>query len=328
MTRDLRLDSLKGFLILLVVYAHVPFSYFQINKTIFLSNISDSVYFFHMPLFLAVSALFIKNDYSWLLKRAYLVLIPYLFWFFYGHLKLLIASPIDFIEIVVIGNWQYLKSILWFLPALFSLNLLVFFFERSSKLYKIIILSSSILVFVFSSKIIEVHEHIPFGIDIAIYLFVLVYLIKKIYEHQTIIEKINIISLLLIILLTIISLFYFEPVKTHTQWHKIVDLAQFSIPVTFIGYVSFLFLNISIFVLFLKMKELRVLSYIGFYSFPIFLLHLMVLYKLPNFFSTDSMYLNILFLIITIVLSIVLPIFLSKIMMKFSDKFKYIGMVK
>jgi fucose 4-O-acetylase-like acetyltransferase len=328
MNRDLKLDSLKGILIVLVLYGHIPFTFFLIEKTILLSGISTFIYFFHMPLFLAVSVLFIKTDFYWLLKRASLILLPYLFWFFYANKRLLIENPIEFMGGAMMGNWESLHSIIWFLPALFSLNFLFFIFYKGTKLVKTILLLGSILAFTFASYIIQIHNLIPFGMDIAIYLFILVHIIKRIYENQNIIEKLNIPLLLVIIIISATLLFNYEPIKTHTQYHAIIDLAQFSVPITSIGYVSFLILNISIFSLFLKFRSSRILSLIGIYAFPIFLLHLMILYKLPKLIQVENFGLNILFLLLTFLLSIVMPIIISKLLMRVTDKFKYIGMVK
>lgn len=96
MSRDLKIDSLKGFLITLVVIGHIPFGSFNIEKVDSIKYFTQWLYFFHMPLFLAVSVLYIKDNYNWFFKRASLILIPYLFWFFYGHKKMLIENPVDF----------------------------------------------------------------------------------------------------------------------------------------------------------------------------------------------------------------------------------------
>ena len=96
MTRDSKIDSLKGFLIILVVVGHIPFGSFNIEKVDAIKYFTHWFYFFHMSLFLAVSVLFIKSEYSWLIKRASLILLPYLFWFFYGHKRMLLENPIEF----------------------------------------------------------------------------------------------------------------------------------------------------------------------------------------------------------------------------------------
>jgi len=96
MSRDLRLDTLKGLLIIFVILGHIPFSFFNIEKINILQTFTMWFYFFHMPLFLAISVLFIKDSYSWILKRALLILLPYLFWFFYGHKRMLLENPLEF----------------------------------------------------------------------------------------------------------------------------------------------------------------------------------------------------------------------------------------
>lgn len=328
MTRDLKLDSLKGFLIVLVVIGHIPFSNFNIEKISIVEYFGQWFYIFHMPLFFAVSVLFIKTDYQWLFKRASFILIPYLFWFFYGHKRMLLENPIEFIEGVLMGNWSTLNSIIWFLPALFTLNLLFFLFKKSNKKIQVLFLIISLASFIYASEIAMLHYQIPFGFDVAIYLFLLVLTIKYIYENKERFIKINMYQILGLLIISSLLLFNFEPIKTHSQWYSIIDLAQFSVATTVIGYISFFILNISIFIFFIKIKSNQILEFIGNYSFPIFLLHLIILYKLPNLIKFDSNYTNFLFLLISTVLSILLPIVISKILMKISDKFEYIGMVK
>jgi len=327
MIRDTRLDSLKGMLILLVIIGHIPYSYFNLERNYIITFLSEWLYFFHMPLFLVLSIFFIKNNYLWIIKRILLILLPYLFWFNFLHSNMLLHNPIKFIEIVFIGNWDSLKSILWFLPALLSLNILFFIFLKYKHLKKILFVLS-IGSFLFANEVAKYHTYIPFSIDVALYLFILAYFIKYIYNNQ---EKIMNIEIYIIIMITLVSsllLFYFEPIKTHTPWHHIIDLAQFSVATTFIGYISFLSLNISIFILFLKfnVNKIKVLSVIGVYSFPIFLLHTIILYKLPKLFVFNSIGVNIIFLIIVLIITVVAPILISKFLMKVSKKFKYIGM--
>jgi len=328
MKRDLNLDSLKGFLIILVVFGHFPFEFFSIERSTILINIIAFVYFFHMPLFLSISALFIKSDYNWLIKRASLILIPYFFWFLYDHRRMLLIAPKDFFTKLFMGNWASLESVFWFLPALFSLNVLFFLFYKGNKFVKIILFAISLLVFVFSNKVMLIHSVVPFGIDVALYIFILTFFIKFVYENRNRLEKINMPLSILAIILSSILLFYFEPIKMHTQWHSRIDLAQFSVPITLLGYISFIVLNVFIFFLFLKIKSNQLLSFVGTYSFPIFIMHLMILYKLPLLVKFDNIILNTFFMAITFILSIVLPIVFSKILMRVSDKFKYIGLVK
>jgi len=328
MKRDLNLDSLKGILILMVVIGHIPFGNFFVEKPGIMIDFIKWFYFFHMSLFFSISVLFIKKDFDWIIKRAAIILTPYLFWFFYGHKLLLFQNPIYFIEKLFIGNWGSLNSIIWFLPALFSLNLIFYIFYKSSNVLQCFIFGISILTFLFAKQIAFFHYYIPFGIDIAFYIFILTFLIQKIYKNQ---EKYTFIKfhwLLILITLSSCFLFYFEPIKRHTQWLEIIDLAQYSVTETFLGYISFIILNISLFILFLKLKPIKIMILLGRYSFPIFLLHLIVLYKIPTYLNGVIEKSGFTPLIISFLFSIIIPIIASKILMKISVKFKYIGMAE
>jgi fucose 4-O-acetylase-like acetyltransferase len=326
--RDTHIDALKGLLVLLMAVGHIPYDFFNIDKSNLLDLLSSFIYFFHMPLFLVISVLFIKTNYVWLGKRAMLILGPYLFWYVFAQKKLLLSDPLRLLANVFWGNWSTLHSTLWFLPALFTLNMLVFLFYKSKNYTQYILLFLSLACFVCARQLMTVHAQIPFGIDIALYMLVLAYLTKTIYKHRETCKNISLWILLTAITLSTLALFYMEPVKTHTPFHAIIDLAQFSVPVTVPGYLAFLGLSCSVFILFLKLPPLHLLSVMGAYSFPIFLLHLKILYEVPKFIKSDSLAVNIVCLLLTFCLAIIAPVLLSKGLMRLSEKFKYIGMVK
>lgn len=329
MNRDLNLDSLKGLLILLVVVGHIPFGNFFIQRPDVYSKLVAWIYFFHMPLFFSLSVLFIKNNYKWLTKRAFIILAPYLFWFFFANKFLLVSNPLEFSERVLMGNWENLKSIIWFLPALFSLNLVFFIFNKYNITLKYTIFFLSILTLIFSNNIANIHSFIPFGLDVAFYIFTLAFIVKLIYSKKEKFIEIKKSTLCISILVSSTLLFKFESIKTHSEWHAIIDLAQFSVAGSFLGYISFLTLNISLFVLFLKLPSIKYLYILGKYSLPIFLLHLIILYKVPVRILTDHFEINSLIILISsFLISITLPIAISKSLMKINTKFKYIGMTK
>lgn len=328
MKRDLKLDSLKGTLVITVILGHISFASFNLVEPAIYKVIRSFIYFFHMPLFLAVSTLFIKESKQWFFDRAKIILIPYFFWFLFQNRNLLIDDVLQFIINLFIGNWSSTKSIIWFLPSLFLLNLIVYYFKRSKSFYKNSLFVFSLVAFLLSTKIIEIHEFIPFGIDVALYMFVLTYFIGILYKKKYLFDKINSITIIIAIIFSSIMLFYFEPIKTFTKFHAIIDFAQFSVATTFIGYISFIVLNMSIFILFFKIPHISFLSLIGKYSFPIFLIHLMVLSKIPMQIEFENPFVNIFFLVIVVVLSIVFPVILSKSLMRISANFKYIGLVK
>ena len=296
--RNLKVDSLKGFLILLVVLGHLPFSHFNIEKSLIIKNIGMMIYFFHMPLFFAISTLFIKKNYEWLIKRAFVILLPYLFWYFYGHKRLLLENPLNFLSDLLMGNWTSLNSILWFLPALYSLNILFFIFERLKIKGRALMIILSVLAFIFSEEIMSIHQNVPFGFDVALYLFLLVFVIRLIYLNRLYFEQCHYLAIILLLTLSSVLLFYFEPIKTHTEYQSIIDLAQFSVPVTVFGYVSYTILSCTIFILFLRLKGNKILAYIGYYSFPIFLLHLIVIYKTSTLIQFDEIIYKVICLLI------------------------------
>ena len=61
-TRSLYWDNIKGFLMLLVVFAHILFN-FQEGSTA-IDSIVDCIYMFHMPAFVFVSGYFGKSERS------------------------------------------------------------------------------------------------------------------------------------------------------------------------------------------------------------------------------------------------------------------------
>jgi len=238
---------------------------------------------------------------------------------------MLLEDPLSFFSDLLMGNWESLNSIIWFLPALFSLNILFFIFEKLKNKGRVFMIILSVLTFILSSEIMALHYSIPFGVDVALYLFSLAFVIKCIYFYRTHLVQYANLTIFSLIIFSVFILFYFEPIKTHTKYHNIIDLAQFSVPVTFVGYFSYILLNSSIFILFLKIKESKTLANIGHYSFPIFLLHLIVMSKISNLVKFENDFFKVGLLLFVFILSIILPILISKLLMKLSVKFKYIG---
>jgi len=325
--RDDKIDSLKGILILLVVYGHIPFGYFNIEKGVFLGGVTSVIYFFHMPLFFVISSLFVKQEISYLKNRFYFILIPYIVWYFYIHKRDILISG-DFLQHIgniFLGNWYGLESIIWFLPALFSLNFLIFLYYKYNYQVKTTLIFFSVVTFLFAKELSEQHNFIPFGLDVAVYLLPLVVFAKYIYNNKNTLRLNNYILVMSFVIGTSLLLL-FEPVKTHSNYHAIIDFAQFSVPYTVVGYISFIIVNLSIFFFFINNRSSKIFEYIGKYSYPIFLLHLIILYRFE--IKQENMYVNISFLLLAFILSIISPIILSKILMKISNRFKYIGMVK
>jgi fucose 4-O-acetylase-like acetyltransferase len=132
------IDLVKGFGIVLVIYAH-NFPYLE-----------TYIYGFHMPLFFFISGLFHPKELNITIvkKRAKQILIPYfiwsfllfLFWFFIGRkfgdsIDLNVSAFKNFIGIFYAqGGVEYMNwgIPMWFLPAIF-LNLIIFGFVKKIK---------------------------------------------------------------------------------------------------------------------------------------------------------------------------------------------------
>lgn len=139
--RNLAFDQMKGILIILVLIGHVVLGDMQTTP------VRMVIYFFHMPLFLAITGYFLKKE-LWeysvkdiLLKYKYRLIIPF-------------AYAYAFYYIVVPGNIKQVFSLypyyhLWYIPAviLFILYLKLFDFF-SKKYWKITIIGFSTIFLV------------------------------------------------------------------------------------------------------------------------------------------------------------------------------------
>lgn len=343
--RDLRIDGLKGFLIICVLWGHIVVfttSIGHANQTIWNSVQSwiDTILpvnYFHMVLFFALSILFVKPiSIIFIKKRVVTILLPYIFWFLWPYQTALLSSPLPIIQNMLYGNWVHITSILWFLPALFSMNLYYGLYRKySHRPVGWLWFLPSIIMFIGAQAIAQTyHVLIPFGIDLAIYLFPYLFVMDKIYQHRQIFERLNRWWALVTLPVYAGSIFlinYFEPLKAYTPYVDRIDLAQFSVPFTVVGFVAMTLVSASIFIFFLMVKPSRVMAYIGKYSFPIYLLHLIIIIKLLiiyNQFTFTNPILFVVAIFIAMVLIIGSAIGISKLFVKISPYAKYIGMVE
>lgn len=328
--RDTNIDKLKGFLIITVIIGHSGNNSFN--------NLID-VYLFHIPLFLASSIIFTKSfNRNVLINRSKQILIPYLIWNVSPPFFSIIYDPLKFIhnfsiniKSLIFGNWFYLQSILWFLPALFTSNILFSVYKFlilkfNSKLIFSTFLIVSLLLIYFTENISKLHQSgtIPFGIEIFFYLFPIYYTIEYMYVNKM---RFNPFWNILIIILTYIFLIIFEPIKLNSGYAHRIDLAQFTVTSGFLMYLCFLVFLTSIFNLFINTQSIKILEIVGKYSFPIYFLHLIIYEKLYKIFpKSENYYLNNLATLIIIILTIFISIMISKFLIKISKKFKFIGM--
>lgn len=226
------------------------------------------------------------------------------------------------LNVILISNWQSIKNVLWFIPTLITLKIL-FYISNKKIIINILITILSIFTIYFHDLIQINRNTIPWGIEIAVYLYPLAYACKFIYEKNDGLQKyIDNYKLIIIGIFILVSLLFYKrvPLNTVTKWHHRLDLAQFSVP-GFEGYF-YLFLMMICIALISKCKiNKNIICFIGIYSLPIFLIHLIIINK---FSLANNAYIWIFYIIAVIFISIII----SKITYIISNKFKYIGFIK
>lgn len=343
--RDLHIDSLKGFLILAVLWGHIGLVRAAVPGNISLwipleelLNVQIPVGYFHMALFFAVSILFVKGiNFDFIKKRALLLLMPYVFWYLWTVQNSFIVDTVATLKKVLWGNWAHVTSILWFLPACFTVNIYFALYRKYSGTYWVAAFWLAwLVVFLYAERIAAVyHPLFPFGIDLTLYLFPLLVVIDYIYRHKQWFQKVSAwwaLALLPIAYGCIRIIDIVEPIKTYTPFAYRIDLAQFTVPFTLPGLLAMLGLCSSITIFFLMAKPLGVLSTVGKYSLPIYLLHLTVIAKLAMVLNKTALWQNPKFFFMLMFLSIpvivLTAIGCSKLFSKLSPYAKYIGMVQ
>ncbi len=353
--RDRNIDSLKGFLILCVVIGHFVIAQSIFKNELFKYSWTHSagllpVVYFHMPLFLAVSQFFASEfSLQYLKKRFLLIYLPYVFWFFLPVLihqfTALTRYPSHFFINMLYGDWKHIGTILWFLPVLFTANTAFSLFKRFlssdfkyKNIFYIILILMWCVFFYFIDRIADYHADgfFPFGIDIVVYMFPFCLIMHLIYLNREKVKSINIFIFVGIMFLGKFLIDVTVAVKTHTIFHYRIDLAQMSVPHSIWGYLAMTLLSGAILCFFLKIKEIRILSYIGRYSFPIYVLHIYLIGYLNKLLSILGKYTtyfhNEVFVLvygwITFIVIFILSIAISKLLMKLSKAFRFIGMAE
>lgn len=131
MKRDLTIDSIKGFLIILVVLGHIIGSNIDHNINLYIRNL---IYLFHMPLFIFISGNLTNTDRiktnTIKLLETYIV-----FQIIYYNTQL------DLFEMIVYPNW-----ILWYIFSLISWRLMTYVLKDViQKHFKVTITTAIIL---------------------------------------------------------------------------------------------------------------------------------------------------------------------------------------
>jgi fucose 4-O-acetylase-like acetyltransferase len=268
------IDLVKGFGIVLVIYAH-NFPYLE-----------TYIYGFHMPLFFFISGLFHPKELSLTIvkKRAKQILIPYfiwsfllfLFWFFIGRKfgdsnSLNLSAFKNFIGIFYAqGGVEYMNwgIPMWFLPAIF-LNLIIFGFVKKIKrnsyqiLCVVVLISFGFLI----PKIFEIN--LIWSLDVS--MVSLFFYVSAFYLKDFFFKMKNQYELTILFVLLLAHVFCSIYCSQKIDMYR----SDYGNEFLFLLTAS---IGISFWVLFFKkIKKMRFLGFLGKNTIPILALHLRAL---------------------------------------------------
>lgn len=317
-SRNITVDRLKGLAIVLVVIGHAIVIY---NPKGYEYNVLFMFcYSFHMPLFVILSAYitglkgFEKINGRWLMKRLQRLMIPNIVW--------IIISMIFYGFVHSFSYYLFVDPLFWFLSYL-ALNDFCIYIVSKTKykiftlglLYIIIIILQS---FANSAIVDNLFIYYPFYCIGFYFPRIITYCHnkKKLYYFRTIFA----------ILYPFSMFFYSHDISyTHTinQIKQLIDIVGIEMN-SFILHTLSIFLNRYIIpilgICFVwtiisvisknNKRKISILSYLGKYTMPIYLLHVLILRIILQFFGIHGNYIALL----GVFLGILIPIILAKLL--------------
>ena len=325
--RSAAVDGLRGLLMVAVIVGHFPQNQYRVNA---FGPAADWIYFIHVPLFLALSCLFTRPwSLAQLRLRAGQLLVPYLLWGCLSQPRLLLTRPGTLLARLAMGNWASLESILWFLPALFTLNVLAGLWRLERRGLRWALGAAAGAVFLLAPRLAPWHGRIPFGLDVALFLLPFTWAMDRVWGFR---ERLRGRGWTAVALLALpagaLLLRACEALKTHSPYARRVDLAQFSVPVTVPGYAAMTLMGAALLVLALRLGTPRWLAAVGRYSMPVFLLHYGLLYLLTRTIRwTGASYpLLLAYGVAAVALTILLAMAIARVLAGLSPRFAWLGM--
>lgn len=310
-------DLLKVFATLLVVIGHVTIRYnatsYPTIDTSIPQAITQLIYLFHMPLFMALSGAIYKigekkyNQFSaFLVNKVSRLIVPY---FFVGCFFLVPSIWLfqDWTGEEVLKQYENLLlgqdcRHLWYLLALFEIFVMHNFFTKRCKISYAVLLLDSIIVSTIYSYCFTFDL---FSVNMAVryypYFIVGAILCKKDYSPWTLVQ--NVLSAVLVAIIL--------------KWNHYVPIDIFFSIVLPIPIIAFLIVTASFVIKKYNFEGFGLRTMLE-YCFPIYLFHVPIIYVFDKVVSFVNLPITIL---LTIIVSIIVSMFIAIIIRLLHGKF-------
>ena len=254
------------------------------------------------------------------------------------------------------GNYDALHEIIWFLPAMFCVKILGALLRRQKEVWTgrsgwiaaLVLAGAWIVYFAFTPRIASLHVRgvVPFGIDIAFYLLPFMAVIAGLKNMALSRGKVAAILAIPCVYAGDRLIHGFEVEKLYSGFHMVIDLAQYSVAETVMGYIGMVMLSGGLLWLFMatiprvlgpNSTLLGLLGALGVYSFPIFLTHYYFMDAgskvirdglARSGWAIDATVLATVLSIGALAMGLIFPILLSKLVMRIAPQFRYAGFVR
>lgn len=283
------IDIARGIAIILIVLGHT-ITYSQNCRTIY-----KIIYSFHVALFFVISGytykIKIKEKFSTFFKRKFIrIMIPYYIWAFLFIIPFLIfgsstgdaiGASYSFLELKKIifnvfyanGNLFALKqnSALWFLPSLFSMEIIYYFIIKKSdgnKKLVLLLLLLEIFISLISYKFLKFV--FPFGINTCLHLGIF-------YHIGYLMRKNNILDLSYFKNILIFGIITFLGIIFALLNYRVVSAIDYAYGNLYLAFFSGIFLSLSIFMISIKIRKNVLLEYVGRNTMGILIFHKLII---------------------------------------------------
>lgn len=172
--RDYSLDILRGFAILLVIFGHIQ----RLGGVV-----TDYIWSFHLPLFFFISGMLFrpekyKNIRTFLKSKTVGIILPYILFYLISYAYWILIerhmrggdiSPLQYLIGLPYGTYDVrfnnFNGALWFLPALFTTEVLYYLIQKLKSYTHIILALVSLYVigYVFRNQL----QYVPWGMNVA-----------------------------------------------------------------------------------------------------------------------------------------------------------------